>query len=91
MRRDLLKSKLRFLISEAVAQTAGSDMHRCIDGQIVAVGTPECTVDLAYRIEDAAAERDSHPPRTDARMHYNGLLNILRRKLRHSKKIQSTS
>ena len=88
MNRDLLKSKLRFLISEVVAKSAGEDMHRCINGDIVAMGTPECTIDLTYRIEDAAAERDMHPPRTDARTHYNGLLNILRRKLRRLKKMQ---
>lgn len=90
MRRDILKSKLRFLLSEAIAKSAGGDMHRCISGDIVPVGTPECTLDLTYRIDDAAAERDMHAPRTDARTHYNGLLNILRRKLRHSKKIQAS-
>lgn len=90
MRRDLLKSKLRFLLSEAIANSAGNDMHRCINGDVVSVGTPECALDLAYRIDDAAAERDMHAHRTDARTHYNGLLNILRRKLRHSKKAHAS-
>ena len=88
MKRELLKSRLRLLISEAIAASSGGDMHRCINGEVVPVGTPECTLDIAYRIEDAAAERDAHPPRTDARTHYNGILNILRRKLRRSKKLQ---
>ena len=88
MKRSLLKSKLRFLLAEVIAASGGDDMHRCINGNIVPMGAPECTLDIVYRIEDAAAERDSHPPRTDARTHYNGLLNILRRKLRRSKKLQ---
>lgn len=88
MKRKLLKSKLRALLAEAIAASAGEDMHRCISGDVVPVGTPECTLDIVYRIEDATSERDAHPHRTDARTHYNGILNILRRKLRHSKKLQ---
>ena len=63
-------------------------MHRCVTGDMVSMDTPECVSDLQYRIEDAAADRDACDTRTDARVHYNGLLKVLRRKLRQAKKMQ---
>jgi hypothetical protein len=86
--REVLKSKLRLLLSEAIAASSGDDMHRCINGDVVSMSSPECVIDIAYRIEDATADRNSSAKRTDTRTHYNGILNILRRKLRKSKKMQ---
>ncbi len=65
------------------------ETHRCMNGRIVSIGSPICVRDLERRIEDAAENRDACPARTDARMHYNGLLQILRRKLRQSRKLQN--
>jgi len=49
---------------------------------------PRCVKDLQYRIEDAREDRDACPGRTDAREHYNGLLKVLRRKLRSAQRLQ---
>ena len=87
MRRSLLKRRLRDIITE-VLSTEGSELHRCINGEKVMMDSPECVEDLAFRIEDAREDRDACPTRTDAREHYNGLLRVLRRKLRLSKKLQ---
>ena len=88
MRRDLLKRSLRRIISEVMHTDAPTEMHRCVSGDMVSLDSPECVADLEFRIEDAAADRDACNTRTDARVHYNGLLKVLRRKLRQSKKMQ---
>ena len=62
------------------------EKHRCINGRLVGFGTAACSRDLEKRIEDAVINRDSSDMRSDSRLHYNGLLKILRRKLRQSLK-----
>ncbi len=87
MNRYHLKQRLKRIIAEAIEIDPG-EIHRCIDGSEATLDSPKCLMDIQYRIEDAAASRDSCSTRTDARMHYNGLLNVLRRKLRQSQKVQ---
>jgi len=82
------RASFRRLIKRVIQETAGEESHRCLDGECVPLSSPECTIDLEFRISDAAADRDSFDTRTDSRTHYNGLLKILRRKLRQSKKMQ---
>ena len=79
---------LRRAIRKIIQEVAGEETHRCLDGECVPLASPECTLDLEFRIADAAADRDSFDTRTDARAHYNGLLKVLRRKLKKSKKLQ---
>ena len=64
------------------------EMHRCMNGRLVKSSSPLCVRDLNARIDDAIDSRDSCKSRTDSRLHYNGLLRILRRKLRKSTKLQ---
>jgi len=82
-----LKRRLRKIIAEAV-DIDPTEIHRCIDGDEVTLDSPKCITDIQYRIEDAAASRDACKTRTDSRVHYNGLLRVLRRKLRQSQKVQ---
>ena len=65
----------------------GDEKHRCMNGRSVKVGSKACINDLQKRIDDAVTTRDSCDLRSDARLHYNGLLKILRRKLRQSIKV----
>ena len=74
-------NSLRLLLEE-------DETHRCMNGKVVKMSSPTCILDLERRIEDAADHRDNCPARTDSRMHYNGLLQILRRKLRKATKMQ---
>jgi len=64
------------------------EMHRCMNGKLVKMSSPLCIKDLNNRIEDAVDSRDSCKSRTDSRLHYNGLLRILRRQLRKATKFQ---
>jgi hypothetical protein len=65
----------------------GDEKHRCMNGRSVKIGSKACVNDLEKRIHDAVTTRDSCDLRSDARLHYNGLLKILRRKLRQSIKV----
>jgi len=87
MNRHLLKIRLRRVISEAM-DIDPKEIHRCLDGDEVTLDTPKCVADIEYRIEDAVSSRDACKTRTDARVHYNGLLKVLRRKLRQAHKVQ---
>ena len=69
--------------------TESAEKHRCMNGRTVGIGTKACISDLERRILDAVANRDSCDMRSDSRLHYNGLLKILRRKLRQSLKAVS--
>ena len=88
MKRVLLKRQLKRIISEVMHAEDPVEMHRCVSGDMVSMDSPECVTDLEFRIEDAAADRDACNTRTDARVHYNGLLKVLRRKLRQARKLQ---
>ena len=71
-----------FKLTDILIESA--DKHRCMNGRVVGTGTKACVIDLEKRIDDAKANRDGCDMRSDARLHYNGLLKILRRKLRQS-------
>jgi hypothetical protein len=84
MKLQDLKHEIQRLIRESAAE----ETHRCLDGECVSLASPECTIDLEFRIADATQDRDSFDTRTDSRAHYNGLLKVLRRKRNRSKKMQ---
>ena len=88
MNRRLLKSRLRRIVAEAMRAEDAPEMHRCMNGKSVRMDSPKCVKDIEYRIDDAREDRDACAGRTDAREHYNGLLKVLRRKLRRAKKLQ---
>jgi len=78
---------LRALIREAHRETGVSQkMHRTLGGDMVPFGCPTCVEDIEDRIEDATHARNHCAPRSDARGHYNGLLNVLRRDRRSAGK-----
>lgn len=70
----------------AVNENAAIEMHRTMAGELVPFGCDACVEDLTDRISDAKMSRDECPGRTDSREHYNGILKILRRKLRRANK-----
>jgi len=80
--RLLVRGKLKAALKEGVAL----EMHRTQRGKMVPFGCDTCTNDIENRIEDAVFSRDSCPGRTDSREHYNGMLKVLRRKLRRAHK-----
>ncbi len=75
---------MSYSLSEILNESA--EKHRCINGRSVGFGTIACVKDLEKRITDAVVNRDSSDMRSDSRLHYNGLLKILRRKLRQSRR-----
>ena len=78
------QKRLRDFVASVLKE--GMDTHRCVGGNEVAIDSVECYEDVCFRIEDATSSRNSYPLGTDAREHYNGLLKVLRRKKRRSKK-----
>ena len=63
------------------------EKHRCMNGRSVKLGSKACVKDLEKRNDDAVTTRDACDLRSDARLHYNGLLKILRRKMRQALKV----
>ncbi len=86
MHRDILKQKLRRIMSEVVS--SNPEHHRCLSGDVVTLDSPKCIPDIEFRIDDLKACRDDCDTRSDSRVHYNGMLKVLRRKLRHARKLQ---
>lgn len=76
-------------MNKALLENNAIELHRTMSGAMVPFGCDECVMDLADRIDDAKYERDSCPGRTDSREHYNGILKVLRRKLRRASKVNS--
>ena len=89
MKRKILKSRLREIIKEVMHKENHEEVHRCISGDSVPMCSPECVDDLQFRVDDARQDRDNCSKGTDSRTYYNGLLNVLRKKLRRSQKLQS--
>jgi hypothetical protein len=56
--------------------------HMRMDGNIVDCQSESCASDLRDRIRDTAYTRDSSSTRSDERSYYNGVLRVLRRRLR---------
>jgi len=67
-------------------EAAKGGKHLCMNGRLVNCYSKRCQNDLIMRIEDARHSRDLATTRTDERTFYNGILNILRRKLREVEK-----
>lgn len=88
IRHRALKQRIRRVVTEVLSQNEPMEYHRCVSGKMVPMDSLKCVNDLEFRIEDAAADRDACKTRTDARVHYNGLLKVLRRKLKQAKKMQ---
>jgi hypothetical protein len=84
IRKNLLKRIVKRVVIESSAYT--DRPHRTMSGEDVPFGCDSCIEDLDNRIEDAAYHRDHCLNRTDARGHYNGLLNVLRRDRRAARK-----
>tara|TARA_Y100000590_G_scaffold242451_1_gene272498 strand:+ start:2179 stop:2484 length:306 start_codon:yes stop_codon:yes gene_type:complete len=77
---------LRTMIREILSEVSCSSDHRMLDGSTVQFGTPSCIADISARIADAEWIRDTCASRSDARGHYNGVLNVLRRQKRSALK-----
>jgi hypothetical protein len=79
---------IKALMREAHRETGtpSQKVHRTLGGDMVPFGCPACVEDIEDRIEDATHARNQCSPRTDARGHYNGLLNVLRRDKRSAGK-----
>ena len=82
----LTESALRKVISEMISMDAGAD-HRCFDGTLVPFGSNDCLADLDARMDDARAMRDGASCGTDTRAYLNGMLHMLRKKLRSARKV----
>ena len=84
------KKKLQKIIKEEYhrfIKESGGDMHRCMDGSMVASDSQGCYDDILSRIEDAEWNRGSHSCGTEDRVYYNGLLKGLRNKRNRLKKV----
>jgi hypothetical protein len=60
--------------------------HLTMTGDFVDCNSPECAEDLRNRIHDAVHARDLSSTRSDERTYYNGVLRVLRRRLREVEK-----
>ena len=87
MKRFLVENLVRKELRQALKENSAVELHRTMSGKMIPFGCDECIEDIGARIQDAAYERDSCPGRTDSREHYNGILKVLRRKLRRANKI----
>lgn len=81
----MTRQELRNIVKRVLAEGSHIDpdqTYRCFGGTIVPFGSQECIDDIHMRMDDAMATRDACDNRTDARVTYNGLLQMLRRELR---------
>ena len=62
------------------------NLHMRMDGKFVDCHSEECAEDLRRRIKDTSHTRDSSGTRSDERSYYNGVLRVLRRRLREVEK-----
>jgi len=85
--------EIRALVRSQLAESVGVDpdrKYRCFGGRVVGFGSPECIRDIEMRMQDASETRDSCDCRTDKRVAYNGLLQMLRRELREAQRANRT-
>jgi len=76
---------LRKKIQNALLESA--DLHRCMNGRVVASDSEECYGDLCDRIEDMTHNRNTMSGGTASRAYYNGVLADLRKKKRRLAKL----
>jgi hypothetical protein len=77
MNEQILRKNLKEALIESL-----QDVHRTLDGKYVPFDDAICYKDLLRRIADAEEQRNCCDRGTAARMHYNGLLAILRQKVK---------
>ena len=77
------------ILREIIRKTTIPDYHVTIRGARAKFGSPQCIKDLEFRVGDAKRSRDAYPHRSDARVHYNGLLRVLRRELRSAIRVSN--
>ena len=69
-----------------LAEVRKNNKHLTMSGKLVEIGSPACIHDLRSRIDDTVYFRDLCCTRSDERTYYNGVLKVLRRKLREAEK-----
>jgi hypothetical protein len=75
MNEEKIRNDIRKILIESL-----DEVHLTLGGKHVPFESEECYRDLTNRIADAEAQRNCCDRGTAARMHYNGLLAILRQK-----------
>jgi len=75
MNEEKIRKDIRKILIESL-----DEVHLTLGGKYVPFESEECYRDLTNRIADAEAQRNCCDRGTAARMHYNGLLSILRQK-----------
>lgn len=81
MTRQELRNIVRRVLAEG-HHVDSDQTYRCFGGSVVPFGSQECIDDIRMRMDDAVETRDACDNRTDKRVTYNGLLQMLRRELR---------
>ncbi len=69
---------------ELLTEVKKNKMHLTMAGKFVQIGSDACIDDLKNRIDDTVYFRDLCCTRSDERTYYNGVLKVLRRKLREA-------
>jgi hypothetical protein len=75
MEEEAIRRNIRNLLIESLGE-----VHLMLNKKYVPAESKECYDDLLNRISDAEAQRNGCARGTASRMHYNGLLSILRQK-----------
>jgi hypothetical protein len=70
----------------ALIEAKKGGKHLCLNGRYVDYHSEKCRNDILRRIEDACHWRDHATHQSDSRTYYNGVLKVLRRKLREVEK-----
>ncbi len=73
-----------------LAEAHKKNLHMMLDGEFVDCNSLDCAKDLRRRIEDTTYNRDLSSTRSDERSYYNGVLRVLRRRLKEVEKHLST-
>jgi hypothetical protein len=77
MNEDKIRQGIRNFLIESL-----DEVHLTLKGKYVPYESNDCYFDLKRRIEDAELQRNCCDRGTAARMHYNGLLSLLRNKIK---------
>jgi len=71
---------------ELISEVKKGNKYLTMTGSLVDFRSPACVEDLKHRIDDTAHFRDLCCTRSDERTYYNGVLKVLRRKLREAER-----
>ena len=69
-------------INVLIEQKKKGGQHKCLTGRVVKFYSDRARGDIEKRITDATHSRNEENLRSAARSHYNGILKVLRGKLR---------